>query len=39
LSLNEADIQLALLSILSSQLKSTRRAAIIYGVPESTLRD
>ncbi|RAQ98564.1 putative transposase [Stemphylium lycopersici] len=36
---NEADIQLAILSIKSSQIKKNRRAASIYQVPESTLRD
>ena len=39
LSSNEADIQLALLSIVSGQLDANRRAAAIYRVPESTLRD
>jgi hypothetical protein len=36
---NEADIQLAIASIESSQIQTNRRAATIYHVPESTLRD
>jgi hypothetical protein len=36
---NEADIQLAILSIKSKQIQKNRRAAAIYQVPESTLRD
>ena len=35
----EGDIQLAILSLNSSQLQSNRRAATIFGVPESILRD
>ena len=35
----EGDIQLAILSLNSSQLQSNRRAATIFSVPESTLRD
>jgi hypothetical protein len=36
---NEADIQLAISSIECDQIQENRRAAAIYGVPESTLRD
>jgi hypothetical protein len=32
---NEADIQLAIASIKSSQIQTNRRAATIYHVPES----
>jgi hypothetical protein len=35
---NEADIQLALLSIDTEQLQSNRRAAAIYNVSERTIR-
>jgi hypothetical protein len=35
----EANIQLAISSILSSQLSKNRHAAAVYQVPESTLRD
>jgi hypothetical protein len=38
-TLNKADIQLALTSLNTSQLQSTRRAAIIFNVPKSTLID
>ncbi|KAF7578666.1 hypothetical protein PtrM4_029060 [Pyrenophora tritici-repentis] len=36
---NEADIQLALLSIDSAQIQSTRRAATVFDIPKSTLID
>jgi hypothetical protein len=36
---NKADIQLAILSLNCNQIKSGRRAAITFNVPESTLRD
>ena len=36
---NEADIQLALLSIDSAQIQSTRRAATVFNIPKSTLID
>ena len=36
---NEEDIQLATLSINARQLQSNRRAAAIFNVPETTLRD
>jgi hypothetical protein len=36
---NEADIQLAISSIQTGQLKTNRRAAAVYQVPESTVRD
>jgi hypothetical protein len=36
-TLNKADIQLALISLNTSQLQSTQRAAIIFNVPKSTL--
>ena len=36
---NELDIQLAILSLDSDQIQTGRRAATIYNVPESTLRD
>jgi hypothetical protein len=35
--LNKADIQLALLSIDSAQIQSTRRAATVFNIPKSTL--
>jgi hypothetical protein len=35
---NEADVQLAISSIESKQLYSNRAAAIVYNVPEATLR-
>jgi hypothetical protein len=35
---NEADIQLAFTSIKTKKIQSTRRAAAIYSVPETTLR-
>jgi hypothetical protein len=38
-TLNKADIQLALTSLNTSQLQSTRRAAIIFNVLKSTLID
>jgi hypothetical protein len=37
--LNEADVQLAISSITSGQLKHNRRAAAVYQVSESTLRN
>ena len=36
---NEADVQLAILAINSHQIIANRRAADVYNVPESTLRD
>jgi hypothetical protein len=36
---NKADIQLAILSITSHQVQKVRRAATIYQVPETTLRN
>ena len=36
---NEEDIQLAISSINARQLQSNRRAAAIFNVPETTLRD
>ncbi|KAF1923641.1 uncharacterized protein M421DRAFT_405229 [Didymella exigua CBS 183.55] len=36
---NKADIQLALLSIDSAQIQSTRRAATVFNIPKSTLID
>ena len=39
LPLNEADIQLAISSLNSNQVPTNRRAATIFNVPESTLRD
>ncbi|KAF7579463.1 hypothetical protein PtrM4_037030 [Pyrenophora tritici-repentis] len=36
---NKADIQLALLSIDSAQIQSTRRAATVFDIPKSTLID
>ena len=39
LSLNEDDIQLAILSLNARQLQSNRRAAAIFNVPETMLRD
>jgi hypothetical protein len=37
--LNEADIQLALSALDANQIWSTRRAAAIFNVPETTLRN
>ena len=39
LSQNEADIQLTISAINSGQLPKVKRAASVYNVPESTLRD
>ena len=39
LPLQEADIQLAILAIKENYIQTNRRAAAIYQVPESTLRD
>ena len=36
---NEADVQLAILAINSHQIIANRRAANVYNVPKSTLRD
>jgi hypothetical protein len=36
---NEGDIQLAISSLNAHQLQSDRRAATIFNVPETTLRD
>jgi hypothetical protein len=36
---NEADIQLAILAVTSSQISAVRRAAAAYEVVESTLRN
>jgi hypothetical protein len=36
---NQADIQLAISSLNANQIQSGRRAATIFNVPESTLRD
>jgi hypothetical protein len=36
---NERDIQLAISAIDANQIRSNRRAAAIFNVPESTLRD
>src|SRR4051812_33128490 len=35
---NEADIQLAISSINTRQIQGTRDAAVVYNVPEATLR-